>query len=207
MVKRDPGLRRGDGILDVWLDQLSELAEPYERFRLVGFSFGGLIAQAFAAAHPDRINKLVLMNTVYDRSPEERAQVLARLEKAEGEGPYAIIDAAIARWFSPGFAAANPGVIKKIEAQLRANDAEHFLAAYEAFATADEALVGDLASFHKPALVMTGELDTGSTPAMARALAASMPNAQCFILPGGRHMMPVEQAYEVNAQLMEFLAP
>jgi (E)-2-((N-methylformamido)methylene)succinate hydrolase len=205
--KRGLGLRRGDGVLDFWLDQLHDLAEPHERLSLVGFSFGGLIAQSFAAANLERIDRLVLMNTVYDRSPDERAQVMGRLEKAEREGPQSITDAAIARWFSPEYASANPSVIDSIEARLRGNDAESFLAAYEAFATADEALIGKLADFPRPALVMTGELDTGSTPAMARALAASMPNAESFILPGGRHMMPVERADDVNARLMEFLAP
>jgi (E)-2-((N-methylformamido)methylene)succinate hydrolase len=53
--------------------------------------------------------------------------------------------------------------------------------------------------------VMTGELDTGSTPAMARNLAGMIPGAACSIIAGGRHMMPVEMPEEVNSVLRRFL--
>jgi (E)-2-((N-methylformamido)methylene)succinate hydrolase len=204
-LKRNASLRWHDGILEGWVRQLGDVASEFATFSLIGFSFGGLIAQAFAAAYPERIDKLVLMNTVYNRSPEERADVAARLALAKEQGPLAIIEAAIARWFSPEFAQENPEVIETVEGRLRCNDAQGFLSAYEAFATADQALVGELAGFAQPTLVMTGELDRGSTPAMARALAATMPHAECFILRGGRHMMPMERAHEVNARLVDFL--
>ena len=85
------------------------------------------------------------------------------------------------------------------------NDAASFLSAYECFATADRELVGALAGFDRATLVMTGELDTGSTPAMARKLAGMIPGAECSIIAGGRHMMPVEMPDEVNSVLRRFL--
>jgi proline iminopeptidase len=36
-----------------------------ERLNLYGFSYGGMIAQAYALAHPDRVRKLILANTVH----------------------------------------------------------------------------------------------------------------------------------------------
>lgn len=35
------------------------------RMHLYGFSYGGLVAQAYALAHPDRVGRLVLANTLY----------------------------------------------------------------------------------------------------------------------------------------------
>ena len=35
------------------------------RIHLYGFSYGGLVAQAFALAHPERVGRLVLANTLY----------------------------------------------------------------------------------------------------------------------------------------------
>lgn len=35
------------------------------RIHLYGFSYGGLVAQAYALAHPDRVSRLVLANTLY----------------------------------------------------------------------------------------------------------------------------------------------
>lgn len=176
-----------------------------EKFALVGFSFGGLIAQAYAARHSRMIDGLVLMSTVYDRSEAERAGVLSRLEVVKREGPQATIPAALSRWFSPEFSKAHPEVMAQYEALLRGNDAASFLAAYECFATVDRELVGALAGFDRPTLVMTGELDTGSTPAMARKLAGMIPGAECSIIAGGRHMMPVEMPEEVNSVLRRFL--
>jgi (E)-2-((N-methylformamido)methylene)succinate hydrolase len=203
---RSAAVRANSPLAD-WVDQLSEVVRglALEKFTLVGFSFGGLIAQAYAAQHSGLIEKLVLMSTVYDRNEAERAGVLSRLDVAQREGPHAIISAALSRWFSPQFAGAHPEILSQYEAILRGNDAASFLSAYECFARADRDLVGKLAVFDRPTLVMTGELDKGSTPAMARKLAGMIPGAECSIIAGGRHMMSVEMPDEVNSVLRRFL--
>ena len=57
-----------------------------ERITLVGLSMGGVIAQRFAADHPELLIRLVLMNTVYQREPKELEGVEARLRITEEEG-------------------------------------------------------------------------------------------------------------------------
>ena len=190
-----------------WVDQLNSVVRDLalKKFALVGFSFGGLIAQAYATLHSRKIDKLVLMSTVYDRSEAERFNVLSRFDMARREGPQAIIPAALSRWFSSEFAEVHPEIMNQYEALLRGNDAASFLSAYECFATVDRELVGALAVFDRPTLVMTGELDTGSTPAMARKLAGMIPGTECSIITGGRHMMSVEMPDEVNSVLRRFL--
>jgi pimeloyl-ACP methyl ester carboxylesterase len=198
---------RASAPLEDWIDQLTGVVRDLalEKVALAGFSFGGLIAQAYAGQRSRMIDKLVLMSTVYDRSEAERASVLSRLEIVKSEGQQATIPTALSRWFSPDFSKAHPEVLNQYEALLRGNDAASFLAAYECFATADRDLVGALVAFDRPALVMTGELDTGSTPAMAQKLAGMIPGAECSIIAGGRHMMPVEMPDEVNSVLCRFL--
>jgi pimeloyl-ACP methyl ester carboxylesterase len=171
---------------------------------VVGFSFGGLVAQRLAADHPDRLNRLVLMSTVYNRTEQEREAVTGRYHKAVEEGPQSIIPAAIERWFSPAFIAGQPEVIGEIERGLRTNDPASFLAAYRIFCTESE-LAGKLRQVEAPTLAMTGELDTGSTPAMVERMVADLPNGRGLIIPEGRHMMPMELAGEVNAALLAFL--
>jgi (E)-2-((N-methylformamido)methylene)succinate hydrolase len=190
-----------------WVNQLVDVVRnlALKKFTLVGFSFGGLIAQAYAAQHSRMIERLVLMSTVYDRSEAQRASVFARLEVVKRDGPKATIPAALSRWFSPEFSKANPETMNLYEALLRGNDTASFLSAYECFATADRDLVGALAEFDRPTLIMTGELDTGSTPAMAQKLAVMIPGAECSIIAGGRHMMLVEKPDEVSSVLHGFL--
>ena len=193
--------------LDDWVLQLESLIQELqlERFSLLGFSFGGMIAQAFVAKHAGRIEKLVLMSTVYARNEQERADVLARLDVAQREGPQAIIGATLSRWFSAEFAAKFPEVMQSYERMLRNNDAVSFLAAYKCFAADDKQLVGRLSGFNRPTLVMTGALDRGSTPDMARRLGATIASASLSIVPLARHMMPVELPDEVNSVLRGFL--
>lgn len=196
--------RRG-AVLGDWVTQLENLVEEQglQKFSLLGFSFGGMIAQGYAARHEDKIDKLILMSTVYDRTDADRAGVLARLELAKREGAQAIISAALARWFSPN---AKPEVLAYYAALLRNNDATSFLAAYECFAKSDMELTGALKNFRRPTLVITGERDTGSTPAMAQKLAGVIAHAECYIVPGARHMMPVEEPEQVNTVVSRFLS-
>ena len=95
-----------NGVIADWVDQLNGVVRDLalEKFALVGFSFGGLIAQSYAAQHSHMIDRLVLMSTVYDRNEAERASVWSRLDLARRYGPHAIISEALIRWFSPEFA-------------------------------------------------------------------------------------------------------
>jgi (E)-2-((N-methylformamido)methylene)succinate hydrolase len=200
------GKEAGRGaVLGDWVTQLENVVEELgvKDFSLLGFSFGGMIAQAYAAKNAARIDRLILMNTVHERSAIERAGVLARLDLARREGPQAIISAALARWFSPD---AKPELLEHYAVMLRNNDAASFLAAYDCFAKSDAELKGALADFERPTLVMTGELDTGSTPAMAQRLAGVIPHGECYIVGGARHMMPVEMPETVNPVVSRFLS-
>ncbi len=49
-----------------------------EQATIIGFSMGGLVAREFATRYPGMTLKLVLMDTVFRRSPEQQAAVLAR---------------------------------------------------------------------------------------------------------------------------------
>ncbi len=145
------------------------------------------------------------MSGVYDRDTPARELVLKRLEQAQQSGPSSITDAAIDRWFTDAFRNKHPEEVAKVERRLRANNPEGFLPAYRLFGRADARLAGRLGEIKAPALVMTGKDDTGSTPDMARRMSEAMPNAECRIIPGIRHMLPVEAAVELNAMLKAFL--
>jgi pimeloyl-ACP methyl ester carboxylesterase len=116
-----------------------------------------------------------------------------------------LIEAALARWLSADYRTGHPEAVAAIRARLMANDPKDFLAAYRIFAGADPEIAGRLGAIVCPALVTTGELDAGSTPAMSRAMAAALPNATCVILPGLRHLPTAEGAETVNALLLDFL--
>jgi (E)-2-((N-methylformamido)methylene)succinate hydrolase len=198
-----------DGRLDDFVDQLARviaaLVPDEQSLALAGFSFGGLIAEAFTLKAPERIARLAIIASVFDRTEEERAGVADRLRMARRGGPTALIDAALERWYSPEFRASHPALIEAVATMLRRNDPRSFLAAYGIFAEADQDLAGQLGAIAVPTLIVAGERDSGATPAMARRLAALIRGAELAIIPGARHMLPQEHARELNELLQRFL--
>ena len=53
---------------------------------------------------------------------------------------------------------------------------------------------------------MLGELNQGLAPALARAMAAAIPDSKLKIFAGPRHLAPIEGAQIVNEALGDFLA-
>jgi len=163
------------------------------------------VARAFALHYPRRLQGLVVLNSVFNCSPEQRAGVIARTAQAAEHGPDANAEAALSRWFSREYQAANPAQIAALRQTLAGNDPQGYLTTYELFATQDMYRAEDLGSIQVPTLVATGELDPGSTPEMAQQLAERIPGATVAVLAEQRHMMPVESPRLVNQLLLEFL--
>jgi len=190
-----------------YAEQLAELLDHLQlpQATIIGFSMGGLVARAFALHYPQRLSALVVLNSVFNRSVEQRAGVIARTAQAAEHGPDANAEAALARWFSREYQAANPAQIAALRQTLASNDPQGYLTTYELFATQDMYRAEDLGSIQAPSLIATGEWDLGSTPDMTHQLARRIPGAQSMVLAEQRHMMPVESPRLVNQMLLDFL--
>jgi len=194
--------------LDDFVGQLDRLAAALglERFDLAGFSMGGLVAEAFAARFPVRVRRLALLHTVHDRTAAERAAVAGRLAQVEVGDLENSLAAALERWLTPAYREAHPETVAAIEHRMRSNDRAAYLASYRVFANADAEALAAVDRIRCPTLVLTAEHDTGSTPAMARALAARLSEATLVILPGLRHLAPLEAPEPVARHLDRFFA-
>ncbi|MEG0861385.1 MAG: alpha/beta fold hydrolase [Pseudomonas sp.] len=203
---QSPRPHPGSG-LPGYAEQLAELLDHLQlpQATIIGFSMGGLVARAFALHHPQRLAALAILNSVFNRSAEQRAGVIARTAQAAEHGPDANAEAALARWFSREYQAANPAQIAALRQTLASNDPQGYLTTYELFATQDMYRADDLGSIQVPTLIATGEWDLGSTPDMTRQLARRIPGAQSVVLAEQRHMMPVESPRLVNQMLLDFL--
>lgn len=180
-------------LADLAVDVVEVLDEVgAESVHVVGFSLGALVAQQLALTHPGRMASLALVSSVADRSPAERDAVLARLGTASSDHA-ATVDAAVDRWFSPPWRAQDPDLVEAIRKTMLAVDHTSYLACYRVFATADEQLWPQLPRIACPTLVVTGAEDTGSTPDMTHRLAGAMPGAVALVVPGARHLLPLEE--------------
>lgn len=174
---------------------------------VLGYSMGGLIAGAYAVARPQRVTRLVLLSTVFQRTPDEVQAVMARLSAARTQDGQAAASVSLQRWFTPAYLAARPDRVAAVGQRLLRNDRAHFLAAYRLFAQGDQILARAAPDIACPALVMTGAQDVGSTPRMTRGLARALPDARARVIDGQRHMLPVEAPAIVAAALHDFLLP
>jgi pimeloyl-ACP methyl ester carboxylesterase len=166
---------------------------------VVGFSLGGMIAQALGLDYAARVDRLVLLSAVAGRTEQERARVRERLEILRTQGIAAITGAAQNRWFTDGFIAAHPELVMKRMQELKANHPESYAAAYTVFSTSD--LEERLVEIVAPTLVATGEFDVGSNTRMARFMHKVIKGSELRILPGLKHSVLVE-APEVVAEMV-----
>jgi 3-oxoadipate enol-lactonase len=166
---------------------------------VVGCSMGGCVAQEFAARHRDRTRGAVFVDTTAWYGPTAAADWAERAGKARREGLGALIPFQLTRWFGDAFRAAEPGLMDRLTEVFTAND----LHAYEATcAMLGEADLRDSAArIAHPAAVLVGEDDTATPPAMARDLAERIGDGPATVVPGTRHLTPMENPDVVIAAL------
>ena len=172
---------------------------------VAGLSLGGMVALGLATRHPDRLGRLALCNTVFDRSAEEVHRIRERLSLAETGGMGSVVDLAIDRWFDASWQATHPDRVDAVRNCLLSNNLEAYLKAYRAFVEGDPLKPGEASSVVTHALAVTGELDPGSTPAMTSALAVALEDCRAVILPGLHHIPPIEDPTAFVAVLRSFL--
>jgi pimeloyl-ACP methyl ester carboxylesterase len=169
---------------------------------LVGFSLGALVAQHLARHRPTLAATLTSVSSVCRRTPAEREAVLGRLRTAEADFASSA-EASLHRWYDGTDVAAD--LVGRTAATLLANDRDSFLNCYRVFATGDQEIGPELGRITVPSLAVTGERDPGSTPEMTRRLADAIPGCRAVVVPGARHMLPVERPRELVDCLTTFI--
>lgn len=169
---------------------------------LAGFSIGGMINRRFVLDHPARARSLVILNSPHDRGAAAQEAVEARAQAVRSQGAMATMDAALRRWFTPAHLAegAGPALVRDWRAQV---DPDSYAQAAWVLAHGVRELTGR--AYDLPALVMTCENDSGSTPAMSRAIAAEFPGTAAQIVPRLQHLGLMEAPSAFAGPIVEFL--
>jgi len=175
-----------------------------DKASFVGISLGGMIGQALALAAPERLDKLVLADTACRYPPAAQAAWPERIRQIEAGGLAPLVDATLERWFTAPWRAAHPETVARIGAIIRATPVAGYVGCCHAIAQLD--FHARLPEIRVPTLVLVGEQDAGTPPAMAREIAAGIPGARLAIIPGAAHLCNIEQAETFNRLLLDFLA-
>ncbi len=170
---------------------------------LIGNGFGGTVALAFALAHGDRLAKLVLCD-VAPGFPEEGKQAFRVMAAKVAEGGMGeIAEIAANRVFHAAYLKAHPEAVNERKTVLLQIDPAAFRAACTSLVDAD--LAPSLEKLKVPALVVYGELDQATPPALNKVIASCAPGASLIELAGCGHCPPLEAPQAFLAAIREFL--
>jgi pimeloyl-ACP methyl ester carboxylesterase len=170
---------------------------------LLGNGFGGTLALAFALDHPERISKLVVSDAAAGFPEEGKQAFRVMAEKVAAGGLGTIAEIAAKRVFSPAYLAAHPEKIEERKQVLLGIDPKAFQAACKILVEAD--LVPLLHRLARPTLVVCGEHDQATPPALNKLIAEKAPGARYVELPGCGHCPPLEQPQQFLAAIGPFI--
>ncbi|MEU0497024.1 alpha/beta fold hydrolase [Mycobacterium sp. NPDC006124] len=166
---------------------------------VIGFSIGGLIAQAVALSAPQRVRRLVLIASIANRTSEERERVMARYTELVEEGPVAIAERSVERWFTPEYLAEHPEARERTIRQMAALDPQAYSAAYRVLATTD--LADRLHEIASPTLAIAGSEDVGSPPRMSEFIAKTVADGRLVVIDGVKHNMLTVETDRIGKEI------
>jgi len=173
------------------------------KFHLIGFSLGSLIARDFASLHGDRLSSLTLFGTIYKRSEDEKRQIMNRYEIMKLKKNISKVGA-LQRWFTEKFLEKNPLIYKKIFSMLENTNQKTWLKVYKLFIEHKDDDI-KIKQIMTKTLIITGEKDTGSKPEMSEKISKLIKGSLCKIIKNGKHLCNIECAENFNITVKEFI--
>jgi 3-oxoadipate enol-lactonase len=191
--------------VELFADDLADLLDHVGWTSAVvgGASMGGCVALAFAAAHPARTRALALIDTTAWYGAEAPRQWEERAEKAKCDGLGSLVEFQTTRWFGDKFRAANPAVVKSCVDTFLANDLAAYGESCRMLGTAD--MRAALPRLKMPTAIIVGEEDYATPLAMAQALHRGIAGSTLTVLPGARHLTPLEAPDRIATELRRLM--
>ncbi len=180
------------------VDLLDQLAIRQVHF--IGMSLGGNVGWMLAASYPERIASLVLCDTPIEAVPEVWA---TRITTALARGMEPLVEPTLERWLTASFRAASPAVTEQMRQMIRRTSPVGYAGC--AAAIQSMRLTPLLPHIKAPTLVIVGEADPATPPAMAERLAASIPGAELVVIKRAAHLPNIEQPEAFNSAIGDFL--
>jgi 3-oxoadipate enol-lactonase len=170
---------------------------------VAGCSMGGCVAQAFAAAYPQRALSLALIDTTAWYGPTAPKDWSDRADKVAKDGFASIIAFQLTRWFSESFINAHPEQTQKFSRTFLANNVACYQAACGLLGSAD--LRNAARGLRVPVSVIVGEEDYASPIAMSQSLHDMIPGSTLTVIPGARHLTPIQCPTQIASLLKQLV--
>ena len=194
---------RISALADIVRDLMDELA--LERADVLGYSFGGGLAQELARRAPDRVRRLVLCATgpgIGGVPPRP----LAALMLATPARYYhrRLLELSLPH-IAGGRTARDPAALAEHAGERLARPPDMVGYAYQLYATAGWTSLPWLHRITAPTLIVAGDDDPSVPVRNARMLAARLPNARVCVLEGGGHLFLLDEPENAIPPILSFL--
>jgi len=170
------------------------------RVRFCGLSMGGMVGMWLGVHAPALVERLVLCNTAARIGPPEAWNL--RIARVRESGMGAIVEAVLARWFTPEFVDSGAPAVELARRMLLESSAEGYAAACAAVRDMDQR--DDVGRIGAPTLVVAGTRDLVTTPADHRDLADRIDGAR-YVELDAPHISNLERPAEFTRALVDFL--
>lgn len=184
-----------------WLARLLDRLE-IDEVDVVGYSWGGVLAQQFTRDIRERVRALVLASTNFGFGAVSSPELLPLLNLTlsdEGDDPLKLLTAALG---------GAPGSRNPVAAIVNALDPS--TTPVEGYQRQFLSLTGwtSLNWLHElsaPTLVVSGDDDLYVPTSTTRKLARSIPGARLQLIRGGGHLLPINQPHRLAQAIESFL--
>jgi|SRR4051794_862007 pimeloyl-ACP methyl ester carboxylesterase len=180
------------------------LAAAPPRFALVGLSMGGYIAFAIARQAPERVVRLALLDTSARSDTAEQSERRRGMIALTEGGRFAEVPDLL----FPVFVHRNRQHDEVLRAVVRTmaeeSGAQAFVRQQRAVMTRPDCRP-QLASIDCPTLVLVGDGDELTPPALSQEIAAGIAGSRLATVPDCGHLSTLERPEQVNQALVEWL--
>lgn len=174
-----------------------------ERASVVGNSLGGFTALAFALTHPEKVDKLVLVDAAGYAVPKETdPRLFNALNPSTRDGVRQVLSTI---FYNKQLFAGDAAVDAFYTHKMLAGDGYTVRAFTESILRNEDVVDGKLDAIKQPTLIIWGRED-GLTPlALGERFNKDIKGSQIFIIDKCGHVPQMEKAAEFNAALLKFL--
>jgi pimeloyl-ACP methyl ester carboxylesterase len=208
--------------MEMFADDVAGLMDylKIDKAHIVGWSLGGMIAEHVVLRHPNRVKRLILINTMAQWPPDKSGLEMyknSQLERAK------------ARLENPEetyFNSAKMGFTRQFLKELKANPKKKFYNLWSAEDMIKESQINpstpkdilnqvnalghmnvldDLHKIKNETLILCAEKDRQMPVAVNRLIHENIPSSEFIVIKGAAHNSPQEKAPEINRIIIDFL--
>jgi len=172
---------------------------------LGGLSMGGYAALAYAKKYPTDLKGLMLIDTRAEAdTPEGREGRQKMIDAVRAKGSTAAAEAMMPKMLAPDTPAKMPDVARELRTIMESQPRRTIENALVALRDRPD-FCKDLPSIAVPTLILVGQSDAITPPAMSETLNKNIPKSQLVVIQNAGHMTPMEQPDQVNRAIRDFV--